>query len=559
MHEALMRPGQGLPAGGEYGGAAPQNEVALGAPVSRYNRGHREAHDRTWWRAFVGVGLAMFGLGVYGCTKIDGDTPFPWKQLDLDVPGTCELEVGAAGRRSLLEHVYSDRILGSSIAMFAVGVLGAFFLSGFKLKMLRDHPDRMLPLLVAFKVGFPACLGLVLMVATGSFVVGGILLFVAAIGGYVIHLWRDKIQMAAQLISVSANSIRQNPGIVWISIGLQVVSVLVNVVLLALILAAVFGDSRTEANPNLLPGSDGVGADGCQGHPIVCHDVSEDSNEQECEVQYDVTAPVPCCVITTGAFGSTYASVAGIYLIWATFVVFFIKQYTISGTVAQWYFSPVGTPVTGNLQRAFKHAVGPSLGSITFAAAVLTLISLIREKLNEMRQGRGAMAVFMCLFKFFVEILLELAEALTEYSVMFTAISGQKLMDAGRECVAMFKRNFGDAFAMWAFPGAMLSSLVFFMSLVWGLTVGTATFILTINDEYQIHATAITGILTWIFSLIIMAYFASIVLDTTKAVFLCYCIDKDSAQVTKSDVHEVFAAVPMQKKGKGDKVEQPAH
>ena len=236
--------------------------------------------------------------------------------------------------------------------------------------------------------------------------------------------------------------------------------------------------------------------------------------------------------------------------------MFFIKQYTIAGTVAQWYFSPVGTPVTGNLQRAFKHAVGPSLGSVTFAAAVLTLISLIRDKLNEMREGRGAMAALMCFFKIFVELLLELAEALTEYSVMFTAISGQKLMDAGRETVAMFKRNFGDAFAMWAFPGAMLGSLVFFMSLVWGQTVGTATFVLTINDEYQIHATAITGVLTWIFSLFIMMYFASIVLDTTKAVFLCYCIDKDSAQVTKSDVHEVFAAVPMQKKGKGEQAEQ---
>ena len=49
----------------------------------------------------------------------------------MDAPGTCALNVGAAGRRSLLEHVYSDRILGSSIAMFVVGVLGAFFLSGF--------------------------------------------------------------------------------------------------------------------------------------------------------------------------------------------------------------------------------------------------------------------------------------------------------------------------------------------------------------------------------------------------------------------------------------------
>lgn len=541
-----MRPGQG-----ESDLILDAPEVALGAPVSRYNRGHRATQDSAWSRVFLGVGLAVFGLGIYGASKIDGDTPFPWKSEDLMRPGTCELEVSAGGRRSLLEHVYSDRILGSSIAMFTLGVLGAFTLSCVKLKFLRDHPDKMMGMLIAFKVGFPVTLAVVAL-ASGALPVACILLFFAAMGGYIIYRWRDKIAMAAQLISVSANSIRQNPAIVWVSIGLQIASVLVSVLLLALMFAAVFGDSRAVPNKNLLPGSDGVKADGCMGHPIVCSDsdVEGNSDEQECHVDTSVVQTVPCCQIETGAFGSTYASIAGIYLLWATFLVFFVKQYTISGTVAQWYFSPVGTPVTGNLKRAFNNAVGPSLGSITFAAAVLTLISLIREKIDEMRNGSGPMAIFMCLFKFIVDLLLELAEALTEYTVMYTAISGQKLVDAGRECVAMLKRNFGDAFAMWAFPGAMLSSLVFFMSLVWGISIGMATFILTINDDYQLIATLITGLLTFMFSLVIMGYFASIVLDTTKAVFLCYCIDKDSSQVTKNDVHEVFAAVPMQKKGK---------
>merc|ERR1712196_452963 len=145
-------------------------------------------------------------------------------------------------------------------------------------------------------IGFPVTLAVVAL-ASGAFPVACILLFFAALGGYIIYLWRDKIGMAAQLISVSANSIRQNPGIVWISIGLQIASLLVSVVLLGFIFAAIFGDSRAVPNKNLLPGTDGVKADGCMGHPIVCSspDVEDNSDEQECHVDTSVVQTVPCC------------------------------------------------------------------------------------------------------------------------------------------------------------------------------------------------------------------------------------------------------------------------
>ena len=44
-------------------------------------------------------------------------------------------------------------------------------------------------------------------------------------------------------------------------------------------------------------------------------------------------------------------------------------------------------------------------------------------------------------------------------------------------------------------------------------------------------------------SMVVLSFFARVLLDIVDAVFFCYAIDKDSHTVTREDVHEVFSQV----------------
>ena len=97
-------------------------------------------------------------------------------------------------------------------------------------------------------------------------------------------------------------------------------------------------------------------------------------------------------------------------------------------------FLPPGTNLKGNGMRSFRHATRPSLGSVSFAGAII-LLDIIRGQKNRaanrgMSQG-GCMAVFACMFSGFMELVLQLMETLTEYAVIHVAITGQTLIVAG--------------------------------------------------------------------------------------------------------------------------------
>jgi hypothetical protein len=54
--------------------------------------------------------------------------------------------------------------------------------------------------------------------------------------------------------------------------------------------------------------------------------------------------------------------------LWTMLTLNQIRVYTVSGTVAQWYFTPSGSPITGNAARSLKSAVTTSLGTNIFAS-----------------------------------------------------------------------------------------------------------------------------------------------------------------------------------------------
>merc|ERR1712078_818029 len=143
----------------------------------------------------------------------------------------------------------------------------------------------------------------------------------------------------------------------------------------------------------------------------------------------------------------------------------------------------------------------------------------------------------------------ELLETLTEYAVVYAAVSGLALRDAGREVAGIGKRYFGDAVAMWAFPEAMLGTLV--LALVWTTLMGAGTWLFLLGDPQGQNATVAVSAAVFSVTLLVPSFFSGVVLDAVKAVFVCYCLDKDRHQISRSDMHEAFSAVPLGKAGKG--------
>lgn len=91
-----------------------------------------------------------------------------------------------------------------------------------------------------------------------------------------------------------------------------------------------------------------------------------------------------CCVWQADGWVGPYMALSSVTLLWSTFLVFEIRTFTISGTIAQWYFSPPGlTSTQGTTKRSLRHALGASFGSLSLGSLVLTLVQLLRNAMEK--------------------------------------------------------------------------------------------------------------------------------------------------------------------------------
>jgi ABC-type glycerol-3-phosphate transport system permease component len=62
-----------------------------------------------------------------------------------------------------------------------------------------------------------------------------------------------------------------------------------------------------------------------------------------------------------------------------------VRVFVTSGAVAQWYFAPPGalSVPRGTTWASFRHALGPSFGSLCLSSLVLTVSQLIRDAMEK--------------------------------------------------------------------------------------------------------------------------------------------------------------------------------
>merc|ERR1711869_135197 len=123
--------------------------------------------------------------------------------------------------------------------------------------------------------------------------------------------------------------------------------------------------------------------------------------------------------------------------------------------------------------------------------------------------------------------------------------------DAGREVAGIGKRYFGDAVAMWAFPEAMLGTLVLYLALVWTTLMGAGTWLFLLGDPQGQNATVAVSAAVFSVTLLVLSFFSGVVLDAVKAVFVCYCLDKTDTRSAARTCMKFSARSPWAKQERG--------
>ncbi|KAK9832158.1 hypothetical protein WJX74_000937 [Apatococcus lobatus] len=384
---------------------------------------------------------------------------------------------------------------------------------------------------VIVMAALPAVLGIVAFVFFGNAGLGGYLLIQSGVAVFMLIVWWKHLDLCEKLLAISARALNVNRGLVLVAVLAQLLVLVANAAFGVLTLAGV---SNGSVKPN---GARAENAEGC---------VNADGD------------PVLCCSWQVDSYGRSFAAFATIVMLWTTLLVKEIRVFVTSGVVAQWYFSPAGTSTQGSTKRAWGHALGPSFGSLSIGSAILTLVALVRNMIEQARQKAAeegqAAGIVTSLLACFAEVFFQLVEFLTKFTTIRCAISGEAFLQAGKNAVDLLKRNALNTGAVWFFPQLILSVTAFTLAGALGLAVGLGVR-LTWPDHDSVKTAAIAlGVISLVLALVVLLFLGNILLDVVDATYFCYAMDLDAQAVTRADIHDVISKVPSPS---GAAVEQP--
>jgi hypothetical protein len=488
-----------------------------------FNYSDRRRTD-VFWGVLYGIFLALTIVGgVYGITHrnrayfeltahdvVHDPSACPWEGRNLlEAADPADFSIS-----DFMKHAALWLVVSAGVSL----MLGLVFLW-----LFQKHSYTMTRATIQVQVLLPAAMGIAAMVA-GQVGTGIVMVLMSLLAAVVFYMWRNEIDLCARLLGVAAAGLRDNPGLLGF-----VVAAKVGLVGLALPLVGMLTMAYT--NGYLAPNSARIDRNTC---------VDKDHN------------PVPCCVWQPEGWVPAYMSLGIFSLLWTVMLVFTLRVYVVSGAIAQWYFAAPGlTNFKGTTLRMVKWGLGEQFGSLSLGAAILSLTQLARQAMEQAREDNRGNIIMYCI-TLCLEAIYTLIEYLTKFAVVRMAMTGEAFFEAGHRATDLLRRNFLKAFGVWWFPPMVIQLAAFLLSAAWGLAIFTASWVTWHHQPTGSQEAAALGILSFLMSFVVLAFFGSVLLNVVDAVFFCYAVDKDMQTVTRADVHDVFSQVPV-----GVAVEQP--
>lgn len=493
--------------------------------TSRYNYGTRKCRDSLWSLVFLACFAFCVIGGLYGFVNRNPNFYKYDKDYVNDIKH-CPLK----GDRSLLEE---DDELGILITrswwLVFGGIAGSFFMGLAYLTLFRKYAHFMVSLTVNFQIALPAVVGVGLLFSGAALPALGMLL-VACLFAVVFYLFRTQLDLCTKLLAVTSTALKDNPGMILFVVLLKLALLLISIPLLVL-LAVSFQNGALVRNPAIaeLKGSTCLDSDG---------------------------AELTCCIFENDSWVLPYVALSAFVLLWTLKLGFEIRLFTITGCVSQWYFAPYSDmQVTkGSLVRSFRQALGPQFGSLCLGSLVLTVVQVIQQLAEQVRNGNSGNFISY-LISSFASCIMEIVKFFTRFATVRLAITGESFYTAAHEAYDMLTRNLMSAYSVWWIPPMVLRMAAFVTSALWGILCFFISWGVLAPEKEGMSAAAIVGVVSFISSMVVLAFFITMMINIVEVVYFCYAMDKDACAVTHPEIHEVYMLIPQ--KDEGAVVEQP--
>lgn len=498
----------------------------------------RRRKDNAWTLAWATTYTACVVLGIFAF--FHRNTSMLEEQTSpsyLSDPSHCPLEPPSADRRSLFSFrdedspFQLDQFLKHAVFWLVGSVIGALLVGLLFVWLVAKKPYLLVGLAIGVQILLPLLGGTSAILSSPEGYVsaqGIFLLIFAALVAFVFWLWRSQLALVTSLLGISGHGLRENTALIPAVIGVQG-GLLVLTFPLILSLFAAIANGGVVFNPQRNPEL-----------PATC--VDSDGND------------IVCCVWETAPFVGPYLAYALLILMWTCFIGGEVRTFIVSGTIAQWYFSPPAPtdegqaskakqPRTSRVFESVSSALGTSFGSLCFGGAVLTLVSLLRSLLDQLRKN-GDRNIFVYCFWLLCQYVFTLIELVTKFATVRLAITGESFMEGGKGVTDMLSRNFLNTFGVWWFPPMILQMASVVISFIWATVIyavsSNAWSKLHQGHEYAASLAIIAFLLTWA----VVSFFASLILNVIESVYICFALDRDLQAVTRAEVHAVYHQLP---------------
>lgn len=249
---------------------------------------------------------------------------------------------------------------------------------------------------------------------------------------------------------------------------------------------------------------------------------------------------VECCLWKEDGWVPAYYALAIITMLWSLTTMIEAQVYIISGTISQWYFCKADSSPPRSIRNSIRNAFGPSFGTISFSGLVFGVVRFVRSAVDNARR-EGHEGIVYVILRCCVDCALSTIDFLNQFTINFAAITGESYCSSAKMSYELLKRNLLSAVVVETISSRLLFGVMFVVTVIYAIVVCAILKAATSlgGDAYFV------AVVAWALLFLILYYFVHVLDNVIDTIYICYAMDKDTGDVSRSEVHDVYVRLPV--------------